>query len=66
VYPDEVTALGEMLSASRPGDVVGVTALGQRPELFAWLENRGAERLTPGAVRRLVATVRRSRASRAN
>jgi cyanophycin synthetase len=61
VYPDEVTALGAMLASSRPGDVVGVTALGQRPELFAWLDERGAERLTPGAVRRLVAAVRRSR-----
>jgi hypothetical protein len=41
---------------------VGVTALGQRPELFAWLEAAGAERLTPAAVKRLVASVRRSRA----
>ncbi|MEP6476090.1 MAG: Mur ligase family protein [Actinomycetota bacterium] len=63
VHPDEVTALGEMLRASRAGDVVGVTALGQRPELFAWLDARGAERLTPGAVRRLVAAARRSRGS---
>jgi cyanophycin synthetase len=61
VYPDEVTALGAMLASSRPGDVVGVTALGQRPELFAWLDERGAERLTPRAVRRLVATAGRSR-----
>lgn len=61
VYPDELTALGAMLGSSRAGDVVGVTALGQRPELFAWLDERGAERLTPGAVRRLVAAVRRSR-----
>jgi cyanophycin synthetase len=61
VFPDEVTALGSMLASSRPGDVVGVTALGQRPELFAWLDARRAERLTPAAVRRLVAAVRRSR-----
>lgn len=61
VYPDEVTALGAMLGSSRPGDVVGVTALGQRGQLFAWLDARGAERLTPGAVRRLVAAARRSR-----
>jgi cyanophycin synthetase len=62
VYPDEVTALREMLAASRGGDVVAVTALGQRPELFAWLDAAGAERLPPGAVKRLVASVRRSHA----
>ena len=61
VYPDEVTALAAMLEASRPGDVVSVTALGQRPELFAWLEAHGAVRFTPGSVRRHVAAVRRSR-----
>ena len=61
VYPDEVSALATMLEASRRGDVVGVTALGQRPELFAWLEANGAVRFTPGSVRRHVAAVRRSR-----
>jgi cyanophycin synthetase len=64
VYPDEVTALAAMLEASAAGDVVSVTALGQRPELFAWLEAHGATRLTPAAVRRLVAAVRRSRGLR--
>jgi cyanophycin synthetase len=61
VYADEVAALDAMMASSRPGDLVGVTALGQRPELFAWLDAHGAERLTPGAVRRLVAAVRRGR-----
>ena len=61
VHPDEVTALARMLEASGRGDVVGVTALGQRSELFDWLETRGAERLPPGSVRRHVAAVRRSR-----
>jgi cyanophycin synthetase len=61
VYPDEVTALAAMLEAAGRGDVVGVTALGQRPELFAWLEDHGARRLSPVAVRRHVAAVRRSR-----
>ena len=61
VYADEVTALHGMLEGSRRGDVVGVTALGQRPELFAWLEGHGARRLSPSAVRRHVAAVRRSR-----
>jgi cyanophycin synthetase len=61
VFPHEVAALDAMMASSRPGDVVSVTALGQRPELFAWLDARGAERLTPGSVRRLVAAVRQSR-----
>jgi cyanophycin synthetase len=61
VHPDEVSALAAMMEASSPGDVVAVTALGQRPELFAWLEARGAVRMTPAAVRRHVAAVRRSR-----
>ena len=61
VDPDEVSALRRMLAASRRGDVVGVTALGQRPELFAWLEHHGARRLSPADVRRHVAAVRRSR-----
>jgi cyanophycin synthetase len=62
VYADEVTALATMLETARRGDVVGVTALGQRPELFGWLEAHGAERFTPAAVRRHVAAVRRSKA----
>jgi cyanophycin synthetase len=63
VHPDEVTALATILDASATGDVVAVTALGQRPELFAWLEAQGATRLTPGGVRRHVAAVRRTRES---
>ena len=45
-----------------PGDVVGVTALGMRPEIFAWLEDAGATRMGPADVRRVV---RRAQASRA-
>jgi cyanophycin synthetase len=48
--------------AASPGDVVAVTALGQRPEMFAWLEERGAQRLGPEEVRRLARSVRASRA----
>ena len=59
VYEDEVAALRAMLSASRPGDVVAITALGQRPEIFAMLEQEGATRPTPARVRQLV---RRARA----
>jgi cyanophycin synthetase len=54
VYEDEVTALRAMLSSSRPGDVVAITALGQRPEIFAMLESEGATRPTPARVRQLV------------
>jgi cyanophycin synthetase len=60
-YEDELHALRGMLHESRRGDVVGVTALGMRPEIFAWLEEAGAPRLGPGDVKRIV---RRARASR--
>ncbi len=62
VYPDELTALRAMVGEARPGDVVGVTALGMRPEIFAWLEDAGATRMRPADVRRVV---RRAQASRA-
>ena len=61
VYEDELAALRDMLARSRPGDVIGVTALGMRPEIFAWLDTHGATRLGPGDVRRLVRAVARSR-----
>jgi len=54
VYADELSGLRGVLSRSRKGDVVGVTALGMRPEVFAWLDEAGATRLTPGRVRQLV------------
>ena len=63
-YDDELDAIRSMLEASAPGDVVGVTALGQRPELFAWLADNEAERLSPPLVKRLVRTVARSNVSR--
>jgi cyanophycin synthetase len=63
VYADELEALRGMLASSRRGDVLAVTALGMRPEIFAWLDEAGAERLGPAPVRRLVAAVRRSRGS---
>ena len=60
-YEDELHALRGMLHESRRGDVVGVTALGMRPEIFAWLEGAGATRLGPADVKRIV---RRARGSR--
>jgi cyanophycin synthetase len=64
VYADELSALRAILARSRRGDVVAVTALGMRPQIFAWLDENGARRLTPGRVRRLVTTVRESRRPR--
>jgi cyanophycin synthetase len=61
-YEDELHALRAMVHASRSGDVVSVTALGMRPEIFAWLEAEGAERLTPAQVRRIVSRAAATRA----
>jgi cyanophycin synthetase len=63
VYPDELAALRGMLSRSRRGDVVAVTALGMRPEVFAWLEEAGARRPTQARVRALVRRGRRTSSS---
>lgn len=59
VFPDEVHALEWMLSEAEAGDVVAITALGQRPEIFALLQRRGASRVSPARVKELV---RRARA----
>jgi cyanophycin synthetase len=59
VHPDELHALGAMLESSRPGDVLAITALAQRQEVFALMQEREAERMTPAKVRALV---RRARA----
>jgi cyanophycin synthetase len=58
VFPDELSALKHMMRLARRGDVVSVTALGMRPEVFAWLAANGAERLTPARVKRLVRAAR--------
>jgi hypothetical protein len=50
-----------MLERSARGDVVSVTALGMRSEIFAWLDAQGAVRLGPTDVRRLVRRVAASR-----
>jgi cyanophycin synthetase len=59
VQPDEIGALQHMLGRSGPRDVVGLTALGQRSEIFELLERRGAARADPGTVLRLVMRARR-------
>ena len=53
VYADELAGLRGSFVRSRRGDVIGVTALGMRGEVFAWLEEAG-RRLTPARVRQLV------------
>jgi hypothetical protein len=57
VYADELSGLRGVLARSRRGDVIGVTALGMRGEVFAWLEGAGARRLTPARVKQLVRRV---------
>ena len=59
VTPDELRAPELMLERSRPGDVIGVTALGQRPEIFARLEELGAIRADPATVKTLVRRAKR-------
>jgi len=54
VYEDEVAAVRAMLKESSPGDVLAVTALAQRPELFALMQELGADPLSPADVKRLV------------
>ncbi len=58
VFEDELSALKAMLAEARRGDVVAVTALAQRPEIFAYLDQTGAKRLGPGRVRQLVRRAR--------
>ena len=60
-YDDELVALQAMVANAKAGDVVGVTALGMRAEIFAWLEAGGGERLGPTEVRRIVKQARPSR-----
>ncbi|HYG72672.1 MAG TPA: Mur ligase family protein [Actinomycetota bacterium] len=64
VYPDELAALQALLGKAERGDVVAVTALAMRAEVFAWLEEHGGRPLSPGEVRRIVANARRRAARR--
>jgi cyanophycin synthetase len=54
VYAHELAGLQGVLARSGRGDVIGVTALGMRTEVFGWLERAGARRLTPARVKQLV------------
>jgi cyanophycin synthetase len=62
-YRGELHALKRMMAASKRGDVVGVTALGMRSQIFRWLAAEGAVRLGPKDVRRLVRAASRSRSA---
>jgi len=62
VYADELAGLRGSFLRSRRWDVIGVTALGRRAEVFAWLDEAGARRLTPARVKQFV---RRAIAERA-
>jgi len=54
VYADELSGLRGVHARARRGDVIAVTALGMRPEIFAWLEGSGAGRITPSRAKTLV------------
>jgi cyanophycin synthetase len=54
VYAHELAGLQGVLARSGRDDVIGVTALGMRTEVFGWLEEAGARRLTPARVKQLV------------
>ncbi len=59
-FTDELTALQAMMGQARDGDVIGVTALGMRAEMFAWLEAKGATWMSPADVRRVVRRAQRT------
>ncbi len=56
---DELGALTLMLERSGPADVIGLTALGQRPEVFERLAEIGAVQADPTTIRSLVRRARR-------
>jgi cyanophycin synthetase len=56
-FPDELTGLRWALEGSSPGDVIGITALAQRPEIFALLDERGV-RVDPQRCRQLARRAR--------
>jgi UDP-N-acetylmuramyl tripeptide synthase len=61
LFEEEIPALEWMLQTARRGDVVAITALAQRPEIFAFMKEYGATRIGPNRVRQLV---RRSKGDR--
>ncbi|TMD24978.1 MAG: Mur ligase, partial [Chloroflexi bacterium] len=58
VFPDEVSALDWMLRESEASDVIAITALSQRPEIFSYLRDRGGVSAGPQRIRSLVRRAR--------
>jgi cyanophycin synthetase len=58
VFPNEVEALDWMVGESAADDVLAITALAQRPEIFAYLRERGATTAAPERIRALVKRAR--------
>jgi cyanophycin synthetase len=58
VFRTEIEGLVWMLDRSNPGDVVGITALAQRPEVFRLMDDRDARRVGPARCRDLVRRAR--------
>jgi cyanophycin synthetase len=54
VFQNELEALESMLNASAPNDVIAITALGQRSEVFQYLRDRGGVSVAPQRIRELV------------
>ncbi|MEA2668479.1 MAG: cyanophycin synthetase [Chloroflexota bacterium] len=59
VFPNEVEALAWMLEESAPTEVVAITALAQRTEIFEFLRSRGGATVGPARLRELVQRARR-------
>jgi cyanophycin synthetase len=53
--PSERSALAAMVERSAPGDVVTIMAHAERPELFAWLDERRASPVDAARLRQLAA-----------
>jgi cyanophycin synthetase len=58
VFPNELEALEWMLTTSGANDVIAITALAQRPEIFQYLRDRGGASVGPSRVRELVQRAR--------
>jgi len=54
VFPSELEALDWMLATSAPNDVIAITALAQRPEVFQYLRDRGGTSVGASRIRELV------------
>lgn len=59
VFPTELEALEWMLKESGPNDVVAITALAQRPEIFGYLRERGGISAGPDRIKAIVRRARR-------